>query len=460
MIGTSNYCIEENECLYKDSAKAARIYDLILDNINFDQIEDSQIDKKDLNNMDSSNCLKYIKEIGNKKDETEGKINDFTLAFKDMLNVVIFDIQDDIEPLNNLYKLSAYYYLFKIKVAKDTDEEKNYSEKIDAVVDKILLNKDNYYKILKHLGIFKDNDLLGAEKNAKFDAYFKILFFLAEDMLSHELSKFMNNKKTLYKQYEIPLPIFSIKDKEIDRKFGEIYNILYILQRAESFKTNERFEYFHNFKSKPELLKEINYILYKMNKSPIIALDKINNDIAEEAINYSLEATEKSEKKEDIISELTQLLEEGKKEQNEYRAKNKSLEEQCNKTLLQYDEVNKMYNKLSQELTKWKNEYKELDNNYTNALNGLEAKVTSLKKKLVESNEKSNKQISEINSLKTSLDKKEEIIERISYREIGARIIKFFSLSQPEKIIKQYEENDVSPTNIKVIIKYMKNNLS
>ena len=72
--------------------------------------------------------------------------------------------------------------------------------------------------------------------------------------------------------------------------------------------------------------------------------------------------------------------------------------------------------------------YNELDNNYSNELDETKERITNQRKKLLESNEKSNKQISEIKSLKDDLEKKEDIIERISYREIGSRIIKFFSL--------------------------------
>ena len=78
---------------------------------------------------------------------------------------------------------------------------------------------------------------------------------------------------------------------------------------------------------------------------------------------------------------------------------------------------------------------------------------------MAERNEKKNKNESEINSLKRSLDKKENINERISFQEIGVRIIKFFSLTQPEKEIKEYEAKNGSPSNINVIIKHMKNNL-
>ena len=60
-------------------------------------------------------------------------------------------------------------------------------------------------------------------------------------------------------------------------------------KKTESFKTKQRFEYFHTFKSEPELLDEINYVLKYTNKSPIVSLDNIDNEIAEEAINYSLD---------------------------------------------------------------------------------------------------------------------------------------------------------------------------
>ena len=75
-------------------------------------------------------------------------------------------------------------------------------------------------------------------------------------------------------------------------------------------------------------------------------------------------------------------------------------------------------------------------------------------------NEKSNKLTSEINSLKTDFEKKEDIIERISYREIGYKINQIFYLCQPEDKIKYYEDKNISPKNINIIIKYIKTNFS
>ena len=380
--------------ILKDAAKAARIYELILDNINLDKINTTLVDTENLNNLDSTSYLKYIKEIGNKKEKNEGKINTFTTAFKSLLNLIISEFQNGSDFSNDLYKLSACYYFFKFRESNDSDEENDYINKIDSVVDKILLSKNYYYKILELVEQFKEEEIIGKNKKAKNDAYFKILFYLNEVFLGDLLIQYMEKKKAFYPQYAIPLPSISFKEKDLDIKIKKIYNILYVLQKTESFKTKQRFEYFHTFKSEPELLDEINYVLKYTNKSPIVSLDNIDNEIAEEAINYSLDSIKKQQKNEDIISELSLLLEEGKKAQERARA--------------QYNEISTKYQNLLQE-------YYEEDKNYTNKLNELEAKIKELKNNQTKSNEESNIKTSEINSLKASLQKNEEIIERISY---------------------------------------------
>ena len=57
--------------------------------------------------------------------------------------------------------------------------------KINSTVDKIVLNKDYYYTILEYLGQFKNGDIIGGNKNAKLDAYFKILFYLNGNSFSN-----------------------------------------------------------------------------------------------------------------------------------------------------------------------------------------------------------------------------------------------------------------------------------
>ena len=380
----SNQENETTDYLYKDSAKAARIYELILDNIDFDKIQNSQIETEELNNIDPAKSLKYIEEVGNKKDETEGKINLFTKNFKNMIDVLIFYIQEELQSfnelksLNHLRKLSAYYYLFKIQVADDIYEENNYAEKINEVVVKILSNKEYYYNILMLLDHFKKGDISGNNKKAKIDAYFKIIYFLNEKMFLNLLSEYMNYKKTLYKQYDIPLPFISFEEKkDLDKKMKKIYNILYILKKTEKFKTNERFEYFQVFRYKHELLEEINYILYKLNKKPFISLDKSTDDITQEAIKYSLNNTKRFENNEEIISELTKLLDDARKEKEEMEKAHIELQEE-------YEQIHKKYGLLSQK-------YKDYIDNYTIKLNEFEEKIASLKNKQVESNKRSNK---------------------------------------------------------------------
>ena len=449
----SNLENETTDYLYKDSAKAARIYELILDNINFDKIQNSQIETEELNNIDSAKSLKYIEEVGNKKDETEGKLNSFTKHFKNVIDVLICDIQEELQSfnelksLNNLRKLSAYYYLFKIQNADDINEEHNYAEKINDVVVKILSNKEYYYNILMLLDHFKNGDISGDNKKAKIDAYFKIIYFLNEKMFLYSLSEYMNDKKTLYQQYNIPLPFISFEEKkDLDKNIKKIYNILYILKISESFKTNERFEYFQVFRYKHELLEEINYILYKLNKKQLISLDKSTDDITQEAIKYSLNNETKQENNEEIISELNKLLDDVRKEKEEIEKEKGELQQK-------YEQITNKYDLLSQK-------YTDCINKYTIKLNEFEEKISSLRKKQVESNTRSNQQTSEIESLKTNLRKKEDIIERISYREIGSRIISFFSLSQSEEKKKQLVEKKISPKNISIIMDYMKANLS
>lgn len=373
---TSNYAHESVDCIYEDSAKAARIYALLLNNNTLDKIEPSQIEIKELTNIDSEKALNYIKDIANKNDETGEKVNDLTNAVKNVLSVLISDIQNNLYIMNNLSKLSAYYYLYKIQTANDLYKENYYMEKIDNVVNKILFNKDLYYKILICLEQFKDQ-MFGENKDEKIKRYFKILFYLNENMFIQLLSSFMNDKKFVFHQYEIPLPIISFKEKDLDQKLKKLYNLLYILKKTESFKTNERFEYFYAFRNQHEFLDEINYILYHLNKGVLVSLDKSTDEIAEEAIKYSLDTKTQKENCDELISELIQTVKDGKKKQDEFKEANKTLQEKYNQIFRQYKECNDKFN--------------VLDNNYTKELAKLEEKIKSLKTKQVKSNEKTNK---------------------------------------------------------------------
>ena len=213
---------DQNDILYKDSAKAARIYELILENINFDKIGYAQIDTKELNDMNSYRVLKYIKDLSNRKDKTAGKIDNFTKYFKNMLFPLISSISNELETHNtsemtiNLLKLSAYYYLFKIKASNNIREELEFIIKIDDVIDKITSTKNDYYNILFHLDLVK-KDIFEESKIEIIDGYFKILLFLNEDFLTQSLDEFMKKKSLLYPQYKIEMPVISFTQNDLKK---------------------------------------------------------------------------------------------------------------------------------------------------------------------------------------------------------------------------------------------------
>ena len=443
--------------IYVEAAKGARIYDIILDNKNYDCIEDSQIEVKEFNDMDFDKFFKYMEKLRAKKDETENDMTEFTHSFKNYLKIVINNNLPDLSPgeiTHNLLRLSGFYYLFKLYKAKDIIIENIYVCKIEEVIDKFFVNKTNYYNILILLDYLKDmDDIYMKKKKDKFDAYMKILFFLNEAMFLNLVKNYMVEKKIEYPQYSIPLPTFSFSLPNLCEKMKELYNILTILRKTEAFKANKRFEYFYAFRYNFELLDEINYVLSKQNMDALICLDKMTDDIAKEAIDYSYDTLEKTQQKDDLISELQSIVDDEKKRQYEIELENRVLKEQ-------YDKLTDDYKKLTQDYKNFRNICEEKNKQRSNQINNLEAKIKEIRQNYTKQNENINKQKEEIKLLNKDNQSKEETIERISYREIGSRIIHFFSRSQSEEKIKDCLEKKISPTNVNLIIKNIKENLS
>lgn len=461
---------EKSDNIYKDSAKGARIYELILEKINFDNIKDVQVETDELNAMNSLEALKYIDDQSKKEDQTGDKLDYFTKKYKIMLNVLISDISNDLKsPENsqitdNLLKLSAYYYIFKIKTSNNPQQAAEFTKKIDDFVNYYTTAKDDYYGTLIYLGKIEKSTDVG-NKVKMIDRYFNILFFLNEPLLNEpflkeSLNEFMIHKSSSYPQYKICMPIISFRQKELKKNIKSIYNILSILEKTESFKTNERFEYFQAFNKQHELLDDINYVLVKQNKQPLISLDKATNDITEEAIKYSLEKTQMISNDADIISELNKTLEDAKNNRNKYKNEYEKLDKKYSSLIEEHKQLLDSHNKLIDAHKKMVNDIKKLDEKYDKDLSQLESKISEEKKKIVERNAKINQQELKINSLKENLGNSEIIIEKISYREIGSKIISFFSLSLPEDKIKEYESNNISPRNVNIITEYFKTNLT
>ena len=73
-----------------------------------------------------------------------------------------------------------------------------------------------------------------------------------------------------------------------------------------------------------------------MGKKPLAALDKCSDEIAEEAIKYSINNTEKNEINDDYISELSLIIEEGKKKQELLRKEREKKKEKNEKKKKKY----------------------------------------------------------------------------------------------------------------------------
>ena len=190
--------------IYQEAAKGARIYELILDNKDFDCIEDSQIETIEFNDMNFNKFFQYMEKLRAKKDETENKINEFTDSLKAPIKIIINNNFPELNPIiisRNLLRLSGYYYLFKLFKGKDKMVEAEYVKKIDEVVEKFFSDKENYYNILMLLDYVKDMiKILLKEKEDKVDTYQKILFFLDEKMFSNLINSYMNKKVLKYPQ--------------------------------------------------------------------------------------------------------------------------------------------------------------------------------------------------------------------------------------------------------------------
>ena len=83
-----------------------------------------------------------------------------------------------------------------------------------------------------------------------------------------------------------------------------------------------------------------NYILTKQNKPPLISLDKVTDDLADEAFDFSLSKTEKIQKDDEFISKLLEKVSNGKKMQEEFAIEKLRLEGKYNKLSKELNEYN------------------------------------------------------------------------------------------------------------------------
>ena len=400
---------------YIDSQKSIEIYELITNKaIRIENITNSDINISQNKKLDQKEFIDYLKKI-NSINTKNFQVSELSRIYCDLVNYLIEEILQNKNYFNNLKRLSLCHFLLKILSSKDEYERFNFIEAIDNVISDIVIEKDMYFQILMKIG--KIPKTIFHEKNEKiYETYMNIILYSDEKKFNEILDCFMNNKKEIYDGYNIILPHINFEKELISEKLKQINKILFILKKTEGFIFNERFLYFKEFKGRKDLINELNYVLREQKMKEINSLEIIPADVAEEGIDFLLkELKEEKENKKQAIDEYNNFLEEYKKEKEE-NEKNNIVLTNKNEQLI--------------------NKYKKLEEKSDRDIEKFGAIIKKLKKENAEIKTRKNQLSNDIASLNKEIEKKDNIICKISYREIGTKIIQFYSSSLSEETKK------------------------
>ena len=387
---------------YIDSQKSIEIYELITNKaIYIENITNSDINISQNKKLDQKEFIDYLKKI-NSMNTKNFQVSELSRIYCDLVNYLIEEILQNKNYFNNLKRLSLCHFLLKILSSKDEYERFNFIEAIDNVISDIVIEKDMYFQILMKIG--KIPKTIFHEKNKKiYETYMNIILYSDEKKFNEILDCFMNNKKKIYDGYNIILPHINFEKELISEKLKQINKILFILKKTEGFIFNERFLYFKEFKGRKDLINELNYVLREQKMKEINSLEIIPTDVAEEGIDFLLkELKEEKENKKQAIDEYNNFLEEYKKEKEENEKNNIVLA-----------------NKNEQLIYK----YKKLEEKSDRDIKKFGAIIKKLKKENVQIKIRKNQLSNDIASLNKEIEKKNNIICKISYRENGSKII-------------------------------------
>ena len=387
---------------YIDSQKSIEIYELITNKaISIGNITNSDINISQNKKLDQKEFIDYLKKI-NSMNTKNFQVSELSRIYCDLVNYLIEEILQNKNYFNNLKRLSLCHFLLKILSSKDEYERFNFIEAIDNVISDIVIEKDMYFQILMKIG--KIPKTIFHEKNEKiYETYMNIILYSDEKKFNEILDCFMNNKKEIYDGYNIILPHINFEKELISEKLKQVNKILFILKKTEGFIFNERFLYFKEFKGRKDLINELNYVLREQKMKEINSLEIIPTDVAEEGIDFLLkELKEEKENKKQAIDEYNNFLEEYKKEKEE-NEKNNIVLTNKNEQLI--------------------NKYKKLEEKSDRDIEKFGAIIKKLKKENAEIKTRKNQLSNDIASLNKEIEKKNNIICKISYRENGSKII-------------------------------------
>ena len=387
---------------YIDSQKSIEIYELITNKeICIENITNSDINISQNKKLDQKEFIDYLKKI-NSMNTKNFQVSELSRIYCDLVNYLIEEILQNKNYFNNLKRLSLCHFLLKILSSKDEYERFNFIEAIDNVISDIVIEKDIFFQILMKIG--KIPKTIFHEKNEKiYETYMNIILYSDEKKFNEILDCFMNNKKKIYDGYNIILPHINFEKELISEKLKQINKILFILKKTEGFIFNERFLYFKEFKGRKDLINELNYVLREQKMKEINSLEIIPTDVAEEGIDFLLkELKEEKENKKQAIDEYNNFLEEYKKEKEE-NEKNNIVLANKNEQLI--------------------NKYKKLEEKSDRDIEKFGAIIKKLKKENAEIKTRKNQLSNDIAPLNKEIEKKNNIICKISYRENGSKII-------------------------------------
>ena len=387
---------------YIDSQKSIEIYELITNKaIYIENITNSDINISQNKKLDQKEFIDYLKKI-NSMNTKNFQVSELSRIYCDLVNYLIEEILQNKKYFNNLKRLSLCHFLLKILSSEDEYERFNFIEAIDNAISDIVIEKDMYFQILMKIG--KIPKTIFHEKNEKiYETYMNIILYSDEKKFNEILDCFMNNKREIYDGYNIRLPHINFEKELISEKLKQINKILFILKKTEGFIFNERFLYFKEFKGRKDLINELNYVLREQKMKEINSLEIIPTDVAEEGIDFLLkELKEEKENKKQAIDEYNNFLEEYKKEKEE-NEKNNIVLTNKNEQLI--------------------NKYKKLEEKSDRDIEKFGAIIKKLKKENAEIKTRKNQLSNDIASLNKEIEKKNNIICKISYRENGSKII-------------------------------------
>ena len=387
---------------YIDSQKSIEIYELIINKaIRIENITNSDINISQNKKLDQKEFIDYLKKI-NSMNTKNFQVSELSRIYCDLVNYLIEEILQNKNYFNNLKRLSLCHFLLKILSSEDEYERFNFIEAIDNVISDIVIEKDIFFQILMKIGKIPKTIL--HETNTKiYETYMNIILYSDEKKFNEILDCFMNNKKKIYDGYNIILPHINFEKELISEKLKQINKILFILKKTEGFIFNERLLYFKEFKGRKDLINELNYVLREQKMKEINSLEIIPTDVAEEGIDFLLkELKEEKENKKQAIDEYNNFLEEYKKEKEE-NEKNNIVLANKNEQLI--------------------NKYKKLEEKSDRDIEKFGAIIKKLKKENAEIKTRKNQLSNDIASLNKEIEKKNNIICKISYRENGSKII-------------------------------------